>query len=125
MAGAIFLAIGKRYDAHRWAQTLLFAVTLGMVLLFEIGVRLSGGFAAYADQSGIPFGTLVTLLAIHILIAVAAVGLWAWLAVDSLRRVRAGGSVSPWHKQYGRTVFAGMSITSFLGVMIYWLLFIA
>ena len=124
MAAAIALATRKRYTAHRQAQTALFVVTLAMVLLFEVGVRFSGGFAAYAEQSGMAFSALVALLAVHILIAVAAVGLWAWLLVDALRRFRLGGAVGVSHKRYGLAVFAGMSVTSFLGVMIYWLLFI-
>lgn len=124
MAAAIALAKRKRYDAHRQAQTVLFVLTLAMVVLFEVGVRFSGGFAAYAEQSGMAFGALVTLLAVHILIAVAAVGLWAWLLVDALRRFRSGGAVAVSHKRYGLAVFAGMTVTSFLGVTIYGLLFI-
>jgi len=124
MAAAIVLAKRKRYVAHQWAQTALFALTLVMVVLFEVGVRFSGGFAAYAEQSGMAFGELVTLLAVHILIAVVSVALWAWLLIDALRGFRRSGEVASSHKNYGQAVFAGMSVTSFLGVMIYWLLFI-
>lgn len=125
MGAAIMVAKRKRYDLHQRAQTVLFAVTLGMVVLFEVGVRVSGGFAAYAEQSGVSYGALVTLLAVHILIAVAAVGMWAWLLIDALRSYRVSGEVAAKHKTYGQAVYAGMSVTSFLGVMIYWLLFIA
>jgi putative membrane protein len=125
MAAAIVQARRGRYRAHQRSQTVLFVVTLAMVVLFEVGVRFSGGFAAYAQQSGIAFGALVTLLAVHILIAVAAVGLWAWVLIDALRRFRLSGTVAGSHKRYGQAVFAGMSVTSFLGVMIYWLLFVA
>jgi len=124
MGAAIIVAKRKRFDLHQQAQTVLFVLTLGMVVLFEVGVRFSGGFAAYAEQSGVAFSALVTLLAVHILIAVAAVGAWAWLLIDALRSYRSAGSVAAKHKTYGQAVYAGMSVTSFLGVMIYWLLFV-
>ena len=124
MGGAVWMAMRKNYVAHKRFQTVLFAVTLAMVVLFEVGVRFSGGFAAYAEQSGVSFGSLVTLLAVHILIAVAAVGMWAWLLIDALRRYRQSGEAAPGHKRNGWIVFAGMTLTSFFGVMIYLLLFV-
>lgn len=124
MAAAISLAMRKRYRAHMQFQTVLFAVTLLMVIIFEVGVRFTGGFVAYAEQSSISFTALATLLAVHILIAVVAVAAWAWLLVDSLRRFRSSGGVIAGHKRYGKAVFAGMGVTSFLGVLIYLLLFV-
>ena len=124
MGTAIVLAMRRRLAAHQRMQTVLFVITLAMVVLFEVGVRFSGGFAAYSEQSGVSFGALVTLLAVHILIAVAAVGMWAWELVDALRRYRQSGTVAPEHRRNGMIVFAGMTLTSFLGVLIYLLLFI-
>jgi len=123
MALAISLAMTKRYRGHLRLQTLLFAITVAMVLVFEVGVRVTGGFVAYAEGSGVSFGALSALLGIHILIAVAAVGLWSWLLIDSLRRYKEG-SVIAGHKRYGIAVFAGMTVTSLLGVLIYLLLFV-
>jgi putative membrane protein len=124
MGAAIYLAMRKRYTEHMRFQMVLFVITLIMVVLFEVGVRVSGGFVAYAEQSGVSFGVLATVLAIHIVIAVAAVGIWAWLLIDSLRDYRARNEVPPSHKNYGKLVYAGMTVTSFLGVMIYLLLFV-
>lgn len=124
MASAISLAMRKRYKAHMQFQTLLFVVTLLMVIIFEVGVRFSGGFTAYAEHSSISLTALATLLAVHILIAVVAVTAWAWLLVDSRRRFRSGGGVTAGHRRYGTAVFAGMGVTSFLGVLIYLLLFV-
>lgn len=125
MGFAVWTAVRKRYTLHQRLQTILFVLTLVMVLVFEIGVRFTGGFVAYAEQSSISFGALASLLAVHILIAVAAVAAWAWLLIDSLRRYRTAGQVGPGHKRYGIAVFAGMAVTSFMGVLIYLLLFIA
>jgi len=124
MALAILFAMRKRYAAHMRLQTILFALTLAMVLVFEVGVRFSGGFAAYAEHSSVSIGALAALLAVHVLIAVAAVGTWAWLLIDSLRRYRRSGEVIAGHRRYGKIVFAGMAVTSFLGVTIYLLLFV-
>jgi putative membrane protein len=124
MAAAIYMARCKRFIAHRRMQTVLFALTLVMVVIFEVGVRFSGGFLAYAEHSSVSFSALVALLAVHIVIAVAAVGMWAWLLIDSLWRFGNGGGVIAGHKRYGITVFSGMTVTSFLGVLIYMLLFV-
>lgn len=124
MALAIGYAVRKRFKTHMRFQTLLFIATLLMVVLFEVGVRMTGGFAAYAEQSSISFGALSVLLAVHILIAVIAVGGWSWLLIDSVRRYRSESGVAAEHKRYGKWVFAGMAVTSFLGVLIYLLLFV-
>jgi putative membrane protein len=124
MGGAIVTAMRKRYELHKTLQAVLFLLTLVMVVIFEVGVRFSGGFLAYAEHSSVPFGALTTLLAVHILIAVAAVGAWAWLLIDSWRRYRERGEVPPSHKGYGKLVYAGMTVTSILGVLIYLLLFV-
>lgn len=124
MALAIALAMRKRYRTHMRLQILLFAVTLLMVVIFEVGVRFTGGFAAYAEHSTISFAALATLLSVHILIAVVALTAWAWLLIDSLRRFRSGGGVIAEHKRYGKAVFIGMGMTSLLGVLIYLLLFV-
>ncbi len=124
MALAILFAVMKKYIVHMRLQTVVFVITLLMVVLFEVGVRLTGGFAAYAQHSTLAIEALSALLAVHILIAVAAVGGWSWLLIDSVRRYRGSGTVSAAHKRYGRWVFAGMTTTSILGVLIYVLLFV-
>lgn len=124
MGAAIVLAMRKRYELHKTLQAVLFLLTLVMVVVFEVGVRFSGGFLAYAEHSSVPFGALTTLLAVHILIAVAAVGAWAWLLIDSWRRYGELGEVPASHKGYGKLVYAGMTVTSILGVLIYLLLFV-
>lgn len=124
MAGAIFAAMQRRYVLHSRLQTALFAVTLAMVVIFEVGVRLSGGFLSYAEGSSVPLPALATLLGVHILIAVAAVALWAWVLVDAWVRFRRDGAVADGHRRYAQFAYAGMTVTSFLGVLIYLLLFV-
>ncbi|WP_345988894.1 DUF420 domain-containing protein [Sulfurimonas sp. HSL1-2] len=123
MGGAIYLAMRKREHAHKRAQTLLFAVTLAMVVLFEVGVRFTGGFVAYAEESGVEFSSLAVFLAVHVLIAVAAVAGWAWLLIDALRSYGSSATVAATHKRNGLIVFGGMTVTSLMGVTIYGMLF--
>jgi putative membrane protein len=125
LAAAILLAMRKHYRVHLRLQSLGFGFTLAAVVVFEVGVRFTGGFVAYAEQSSFTFGPLASLLAVHVLIAVAAVGAWAWLLIDALQRYHRSGEVAAVHKRYGRLVFAAMTLTSFLGVLIYYLLFMA
>ena len=44
MASAIYMAIKKRYKLHYKMQLSIFIMTLIVVTLFEVGVRISGGF---------------------------------------------------------------------------------
>lgn len=123
LGGAVAAAIFQRFSLHARLQTVLLGVTLVMVVIFEVGVRVSGGFLAYAEQSGIDFTVLTVLLAVHILIAVASVGAWTWLVADMMRRRLKQIDFPKRHAMYGRWTFVGMSVTSMMGVMIYILLF--
>ncbi len=124
MAYAIYLATKNKIVAHKRLNTLLFAATIVMVLVFEIGVRFSGGYMAYAQDSGVSFALLTTILIVHIIIAVASVVLWAYLLVGAHQSYALSSKVPMTHKLYGKIVFIGMSVTSLLGILIYFLLFV-
>ncbi len=123
MIYAIYLAKKAKIEKHKIVQSALFVLTIIAVLIFEVGVRISGGYLSYAKESDTPFLLLTVILVIHILIAILSVILWAYTLIVAHKELKATSAVNRSHKKHGKLVFVGMSITSFLGILIYLLLF--
>ena len=124
---AIRFAIKGNYEAHYRTQAAVFVLTLIMVIIFEVGVRVKGGFTAYAQESSVSLTFMSIFLIIHIIIAIATVVGWAKLIINAGQSYRkdgreAGSFVT--HKKAGRLVFLGICITSLMGCMIYGFLFL-
>lgn len=125
LAVSIFMAIRGRYELHYRSQIAILAVTVIMVLLFETGVRISGGFADYAPQSFMPYDFLLIFLVIHIFIALMAVGGWIYLIISSYRSYREGTlERGGKHAKIGRWIFGALTLTSVMGCSIYAFLFL-
>jgi len=124
MATALFLAIKKLFKAHAYAQMGLFILTIVVVLYFEIGVRLDGGYFAYIEKTSLPKDKMAVYMVIHIFIALISTLLWGYHTIRSFKEFVKTKSVYTNHKVVGRLIFAGMTITSVMGVGVYWLLFV-
>jgi putative membrane protein len=125
LLSAIIMAMKKRLELHYKMQLSIFIFTLVMVVIFEIGVRISGGFAEFMKSANVNETFMLLFLVTHILIALASVVAWSILIYSAVKEFKLGAK--PFvksHKKLGMLVYAGMSITSFMGVTIYYLLFI-
>ena len=121
---AITFAMKKEFNKHFIAQLSIFVVTLLMVVVFEVGVRISGGFMEFIKSANVSFGFMVTFLIVHVSIALVSVVLWSALLYSAIKSYKLEGKgVSVSHKKVGKLVLLGMSVTSFMGVTIYYLLF--
>lgn len=124
MGSAIFMAMKKRYELHYKMQLSIFVLTLLVVGIFEVGVRISGGFAAFMEQSNANATFMIIFLIIHILIALVSVVLYSILIYSAIKEFQLKSApVVKSHKKLGIVVFLGMSITSVMGVTIYYFLF--
>ena len=85
LAFSIYLATKKEYKKHFISQAIILGVTLVVVVIFEIGVRIDGGFLEYSKNSNISYDFLLTFLIIHILIAIFAVGGWLYLFISTYK----------------------------------------
>ncbi|MBU0720054.1 DUF420 domain-containing protein [bacterium] len=124
LGSAIYMAVKKKYDLHYKMQLGIFALTLLVVVIFEIGVRVSGGFNEFMKGSNADYIWMVIFMIIHILIALASVILWALLIYSAVKEYRL--NATPFvksHKKLGKLVYAGMSITSLMGILVYYFLF--
>lgn len=103
LAFSIRQAVVGRIDLHYKSQMVILALTVVMVLIFEIGVRLGGGFVEYVKLSNVSYDFLLLFLAVHILIALlASRGLdlsdYHLLSNVYKRRNRRYGKTSPYGK---------------------------
>lgn len=120
---SIAFAARGLHRLHYQSQIFILLLTVIMVLIFETGVRMTGGFAKYAPDSFLPYDFLVIFLAIHVLIALLAVGGWIYLAISSYQSYRRGQLDTIRHKTIGRAIFAALALTSLMGISIYVFLF--
>lgn len=123
----IYFAIKKNYKLHLQTQTILLTISLLVILYFEVSARVFGGFMMYADNSSFSFEFLVIYLVIHIIIATASLGGWLYLYIISLKAYRNNdikSIINSKHKKIGKAIFAFMSLSSFMGVLLYLFLFV-
>ena len=127
MAFSVLLAIKRKYKQHFISQAVLLVVTSIIVVIFEIGLRISGGFTEYAKGSDVSYDFMLIFLTIHIVLAVISLMAWVYLFFISYKDYKKNllhiikGSN---HKQMGELVFLGLSISSLMGVCIYLFLFL-
>ena len=124
MATAVILAVKKLFKAHAYSQMGLFILTIVVVLYFEIGVRLDGGYFAYIEKTSLFKDKMAIYMVIHIFIALISTLLWGYHTIRSFKEFVKTKSVYTNHKVVGRLIFVGMTITSVMGVGVYWLLFV-
>ena len=125
LAIAIRFAIKGQYEAHYKMQLWTFVTTLLIVVVFEVGVRISGGFLSFMEASNADYSLMVAFLIFHVFVAIVSVVVWSALIYGAVRRYRLEDQPQlPSHKKIGKWVFAGVSATSIMGLMIYYFLFV-
>jgi putative membrane protein len=124
MGSAIFMAIKKKYKLHYKMQLSIFAITLIVVAIFEVGVRISGGFSAFMEHSNANYSYMLIFLVVHVLVAILSVALYSMLIYNSTREyIFKKEPFALNHKKMGQVVFFGMTFTSIMGILIYYFLF--
>ncbi len=125
LGAAVMLAVKKKYELHYKMQMGVFILTLLVVIVFEVGVRLASGYSDFIQQSNADTLLMALFLGIPIIIALISVVLWAALIYSAIREFRLKQEpLIRSHKKLGKIVYAGVSVTSIMGVMIYYFLFV-
>jgi len=75
----ITLAIKKSYKAHAIGQIGLFIISIIVLMYFELGVRMGGGFEAFMEGSSVSHNYAFIVLVIHILISTATLLVWGFI----------------------------------------------
>jgi putative membrane protein len=123
---SITFAMKKKYEKHFMSQLVLFGVTLVVVVIFEVGVRVSDGFVEFMKNAHVSYGFMITFLIVHVSIALASVVLWSALLYGAVKSYKLeNNGVSASHKKVGKLVFLGITMASYMGVGVYYLLFLS
>ena len=124
LAFSIYFAVKKEYKKHFISQAIILGTTLTIVVVFEIGIRISGGFLEYSKYSNISFDFMLVFLSVHILIAIAAVGGWLFLFISSYKDYKNNTFDGKKHRKIGKAIFVALTISSIMGICIYTFLFV-
>ena len=127
LAIVVAMARFEFHKTHIFLQYLLLIVSVVVLVYFEYGVRLDGGFENYVQKSGVGIGYITTVLIAHIITAVATLVYWIMTMVNARRdRKYKGlpGVYSASHKQAGIKTFILITLTSLSGIWVYFLLFV-
>jgi len=127
LAYAIKFAKSGEIEKHMKVNLALYVITMLVVIIFEIGVRVSGGFIEFMQYSSLPQWFLISFLAVHILVAILSVVLWTIVLYSSISNYKHYGKDAPYfkrHRRVGKLAFVGMTLTSLMGVLIYLFLFV-
>ena len=116
---------GRRYLVHRRLQLLLGMVLLVAVSLFEIDMRLHGGFWAMSKNHST---AMHVLLSVHLVFAISTVVLWVTTIMLAMRRFRSPpgpGDHSGLHRWLGWLATLDITATSITGLLVYYFGFVA
>ncbi len=119
-------AVKGEIKKHFISQVIIFVLTLVFVVIFEAGMRLSGGFQEYLKASPVSYNFFISFLIVHILVAIATFNLWSYQLISSVKAYRKGtltGEVAKKHKKLARILVIGIFVTIAQGVGIYYFLF--
>jgi len=125
---SIYLAVKRKLLWHIYSQSAIFIMTMVMVVFFEIGVRIDGGFNAFMQESTFSYEAVLVYLIIHILFALMSMIAWGITIYSSYKAFRTEGINTLYfkhHKKRARWVFLAIVINSILGVSMYPILFMS
>ena len=127
LAIAIRFAMKKKFKSHYQSHIAIYALTLLVVILFEVGVRLSGGFTEFMKESPVNPTFFVIFLIVHIVIALLTIVAWTYQVIVSWKAYKRGQlneKRAKNHKLIGGLIYTGMVITVLMGGGIYYSLFV-
>ncbi len=128
VGSSIYFAVKRKLLWHIYSQNVIFMMTLVMVVFFEIGVRVDGGFNAYMQESSFSYEAVLVYLLIHILFAVVTMIAWGITIYSSYKAFRTEGIHTSYfkkHRKRARWVFLAIVLNSILGVSMYPILFMS
>jgi len=125
--GAILFARKKQYTLHMISQNIIFLVSLVVIVYFELGVRIGGGFDAFISEADVSPTYALLVLIFHVLIAIGTLYYWTLTIFNanySYIKKDLPGKGGSSHKRVARKAMLGIILTSFTGIWVYLLLFV-
>jgi len=126
MSFSIFLATNRKYGLHRFTQTILFLVTLSVLLVFNYGIHILENFDKLTIVNAIGEKQLFIFLIIEIFLSMLLLIMWLSIllfAIADRRRRGLPGLYSLSHRKSGKRLFMIMLLTVLSNVYLYWILY--
>ena len=114
----------RRFGTHKRLQLLLGIVLLIAVSLFEIDMRLQGGFDEISENDT---DAMRALLGVHLFFAISTVALWTITIVLAMKRFSnppEPGDHSRLHRRLGWLSTLDITATSITGLLVYYFGFV-
>ena len=123
---SIQFAKNGKIKLHLFSQLFIFIFSILVIIYFEYGVRVGGGFDFFMKGSKVSHNYAFTVLIVHIIIATIMLFVWSKTVISGLINYRNGklpGKKSKEHKKNAFRAFIWISLTSLTGIWVYMLLF--
>ncbi len=120
---SIRFAIKHEYKKHITSQIFIFTVTMIVIVIFETGIRMNGGFVGLIKQSTLPYAPMMYFMVVHIIIAFTSLCMWTYLISSSYVSFKKNALIKH-HVILGRLTFIGIASSCIMGVVIYYLIFV-
>ncbi len=126
VAIAIYFAKRGNIKLHSQVQLLIFIVSIIVVIFFEIGVRIVGGYKNFLEGGNVNHNYILLVLIFHIVIATITLLLWSYLVIKSFYDYNKSlpGSKSAIHKKIGFILYALITLTALTGIWVYLIIFV-
>jgi len=123
---SIRYAIKKEIKKHIVSQVGIFVLMLLSVIIFEVGMRLAGGFTVYLDASAVNKTFFTSFLIVHIITAILVINTWSYQLITAIKSYRRGtltGEVAASHRRIGKIVTIAILVLLLQAAAIYYMLF--
>ncbi|MBL0708500.1 MAG: DUF420 domain-containing protein [Sulfurimonas sp.] len=119
VASSIYLARKKKHKYHIYSQIFIFAFSFIVLVYFEMGVRVGGGFDFFMTDSHVHYTYALIVLVFHIIVSILTLIIWATTIFKAKKQLKQYN-----HKKAGLITFMGVVMTSLTGVWVYFLMFV-
>lgn len=124
---SVRFAVKGEIKKHLNAQLAVFVMTLVMIVVFEVGMRMAGGFSEYMKESSVSYSYFITFLIVHIIVAIATVNLWSYQIISSVKAYKKGtltGETAQRHRKIAKFLMLGIAVTLIQAGSIYYFMFV-
>ena len=116
---AIYFARKKSFKLHAFMQIFIYMFSIIVIVYFEYGVRLGGGFNYFIEGTHLSHNYIFIVLMFHIAVSIATTLIWSVTIFMTKKQLS-----TRTHKKAGLYTFAGIVMTSLTGIWVYFLLFV-
>ena len=123
---SIQFAKSKKIKLHIYSQLFIYVLSILVIVYFEYGVRVGGGFEFFMKDSKVSHTYALIVLIGHIITATIMLFVWSktiFSGLSNYKKAKLPGVKSKEHKNAGIKTFIWITLSSLSGIWVYLLLF--